>query len=170
MGAPLMGMNEQDARALTYLARRLRTETQGAGQWDEAGTWTYVSKLIGANLAVAVERVTRHAADKEARTPAAIERPFVPDAAVPSSRPEPVPLHLRCRICDKPNHAHRADDHDFEQRADLRRAPDAIHQIVEEAKGRLEQTREPPPAEDRTTGRLRELLPSPAHAAPTEES
>lgn len=153
-----MPTNDQDARALTYLARRLRTETQGAGQWDEAGTWTYVSKLIGANLAIAVERVTRHAADKEARTPAAIERPFVPDAQAAPSRPEPVPVHLRCRVCDKPNHAHTSRDHNFEQRADLKRAPDAIHAIVEEAKGRIEPTTEPPPPPDRTTGKLRELV------------
>lgn len=159
-----MPMNDQDARALTYLARRLRAETQGAGQWDEAGTYTHVSKLVGSQLAIAVERITRHAADKDARTPAAIGRPFVPDAQQPSSRPEQIPNHLRCAVCYQPQARCEAvrsadDDHEFRPATtDLRRAPDAIHAIVEEAKGRLEPMHEPPPPPVRTTGKLRDLM------------
>ena len=141
-----MPMSDQDARALTYLARRLRQETHGARDWDEAGTWTYVSKLIGSNVPLAVERVTRHAADKDARTPAAIDRPFIPDMQQPSSRPEPIPNHLRCAICFKPRgDCERVrfadDDHVFRPATvDLKRSPDAIHTIVTDAKSRLTPT------------------------------
>ena len=75
----MMPTTDRDAQALTYLAKRLREETPGAGRWDEAGIWAQVSKLVGRNLASAVEQVTRHAADPEAKTPAAIHRPFVPE-------------------------------------------------------------------------------------------
>lgn len=75
-----MTTTEQDLRALAYLAQRLRTETHGAKKWDDAGLWPVLKRLEGHNLALTVERVTRHAQDPEARTPAAIERPFIPDA------------------------------------------------------------------------------------------
>lgn len=75
------GTTDQDARALTYLARRLRDETHGCASWDEAGTWAVVRTLIGQNLALTIERVTRHAIDPEAKTPGAIKRPFTPPAA-----------------------------------------------------------------------------------------
>ena len=74
-----MPTNDQDARALTYLACRIRKETKGAREWDEAGTHAVIAELVGHNLAMTVERVTRHAADPEAKTPGAIRRPFVPD-------------------------------------------------------------------------------------------
>lgn len=81
-----MPLTAQDARALTYLARRLRDDTHGAREWDEAGTYAVVSRLIGQHLATSIERVMRHAGDPEARTPAAIERPFLPDPATPGPR------------------------------------------------------------------------------------
>jgi hypothetical protein len=77
----MSGLTDQDARALTHLARRLRTETHGCKDWDEAGTWAVVKALIGQNLALTIERVTRHAIDPEAKTPGAIKRPFLPPAA-----------------------------------------------------------------------------------------
>lgn len=83
-----MTTTDQDARALTYLARRLREETHGCREWDEIGTWAKVRELIGQNLALSMERVMCHATDPEAKTPGAILRPFVP--AKPSERdPEP---------------------------------------------------------------------------------
>jgi hypothetical protein len=72
------GTNDQDARALTYLARRLRTETHGCREWDEAGTYAKVSELTGQNLALTIERVLCHATDPEAKTPGAILRNFTP--------------------------------------------------------------------------------------------
>ena len=73
-----MTTTPRDAQALTYLARRLRDETMGAGAWDEAGTHAVISKLVGQSLAIAAERVLHHAADPKAQTPGAILRPFTP--------------------------------------------------------------------------------------------
>lgn len=81
------GLNEQDARALTYLTKRLRDETHGANTWDEAGIFAVVKGFIGRNLADTIERVTRHAADTEAQTPGAITRPFLPEPVKPTSGP-----------------------------------------------------------------------------------
>jgi hypothetical protein len=85
-----MPLTDRDAQALTYLAMRLRQETHGAGPWDEHGTHAVVAKLVGRNLAVSVEQVTRHAADPEAKTPGAIMRPFTP-AAPTEHRDRPLP-------------------------------------------------------------------------------
>lgn len=73
-----MTTTPRDVQALTYLARRLRDETMGAGAWDEAGTHAVISKLVGQSLAIAAERVLHHAADPKAQTPGAILRPFTP--------------------------------------------------------------------------------------------
>lgn len=81
-----MPTTDQDARALTYLATRLRAETPGAGKWDDAGTYAVIAGLIGQSLAVTIERVVRHAADKDAKTPGAIWRPFVPAAPESGTR------------------------------------------------------------------------------------
>ena len=86
----MSGANERDLRALAYLATRLRTETMGAGKWDDNGIWPILKKLEGQNLAVVIERVTRHAADPEAKTPGAILRPFVPGPAEESRHPYPM--------------------------------------------------------------------------------
>ena len=81
-----MPTTRRDLQALHYLAQRLRDETTGAGKWHDNGLSVVLAKLEGQNLAMTVERVTRHAADPEARTPGAIERPFVPDAPTPGPR------------------------------------------------------------------------------------
>lgn len=86
-----------------------------------------------------------------------------------------LPTYLRCAVCYQPRARCEAvrfadDDHEFRPATtDLKRAPDAIHAIVEEAKGRLEPMTEPPPPADRKTGRLRELMPSPASTPTTTE-
>lgn len=104
-----MPLNEQDARALTYLARRLRHETPGAGDWDEPGIYAVVSSLIGQHLGTSIERVTRHAGDPAAKTPGAIRRPFVPDPqrATPSGVRPAEACHncgrtLTASCCDRP--------------------------------------------------------------------
>jgi hypothetical protein len=136
-----MPTNDQDARALTYLARRLRTETHGAASWDEAGTYSAIAKYVGQNLAETVERVTRHAADPEARTPGALGRPFIPDAQ-PASRRDDTPTHLRCGVCFKPRAnceqvRFADDDHVFEPATtDLKRPADAMATIVTELRNR----------------------------------
>lgn len=82
----MSGLNDQDARALTYLARRLRDETHGCRQWDEAGVFAKLAELKGQNLALTIERVLCHATDPEAKTPGSINRPFLPPK--PSERPK----------------------------------------------------------------------------------
>ena len=81
-----MSTTKRDLQALHYLAQRLREDTHGAGPWHDAGLTPVLARLEGQNLAIVTERVTRHAADKDARTPAAIERPFVPGPPTPGVR------------------------------------------------------------------------------------
>lgn len=99
-----MSLNDQDARALAYLARRLREETRGANTWDERGALSVISKLAGQDLAIIAERVIRHSCDTNAETPGAITRPFVP--AAPSEGPPRAPRpDEACRICGRFLHA-----------------------------------------------------------------
>ena len=94
-----MPVTQRDAQALTYLAGRLREETRGARTWDEHGTYAVVSKFIGQNLATTAEAVLRHAGDVEAKTPGAINRPFLPAAPVVDNRARPPKKHEACRRC-----------------------------------------------------------------------
>ena len=94
-----MPTTDQDARALTYLARRLRDETHGANRWDDAGTYAVIAGLVGQNLAVTIERVIRHAADPDAKTPGAIRRPFTPPGPDMTGPPTPPKAHEACRVC-----------------------------------------------------------------------
>lgn len=93
-----MPTTKRDLAALHYLAQRLRAETYGAGTWHDNGLTTVLDRLEGHNLAITCERVLRHAADADARTPAAIERPFVPGPPVPEVARPPKP-HEACRDC-----------------------------------------------------------------------
>jgi hypothetical protein len=97
----MSGLTDQDARALTYLARRLRAETHGCREWDDAGTYAVIAKLIGQNLAITVERVLCHATDPEAKTPGAISRPFLPPkpSDQPKARPTPLRREEQCSRC-----------------------------------------------------------------------
>lgn len=111
-----MTTTDQDARALTYLARRLRDDTYGCGKWDENGTYAEVSKLVGQNLAVTIERVVAHACDPAAKTPGAIRRPFVPTHDHQTRPRDVAELHSRCQVCSNPEDVCRrlwADDHEF---------------------------------------------------------
>lgn len=105
-----MPTNDRDLQALHYLAKRLRTETMGAGEWHDAGLWAELARHEGHQLAQVIERVTRHAADPEARTPAAMSRPFVPGPPQPEvARPPKAGTHCtNCgrehgNCCDKPS-------------------------------------------------------------------
>lgn len=98
-----MPTTDQDARALAYLAGRLREETSGCREWDQVGTFTIVkAELVGKNLAYAVEAVLCHGTDPDAKTPGAIKRPFLPPK--PSEKPgehaHPPKGHERCRAHD----------------------------------------------------------------------
>ena len=132
-----MPTSDQDARALTYLAKRLRDETHGANHWDEAGIWAHVSKLIGRNLAVTIEQVTRHAADPTAKTPGAIGRPFLPEPVarrtdLPPRRDDECRTHPgewadTCRACASETKGGEAYGHDDTQPA-TGWTPDRIRQ------------------------------------------
>ena len=100
-----MTTTEQDARALAYLAGRLREDTYGAGKWDAPGIWTEVSALIGQNLAVTIERVCRHAADPDAKTPGAIRRPYTPGPPEAKRELDVAPVRTRCAVCGLPERA-----------------------------------------------------------------
>lgn len=115
-----MPTTKRDLQALHYLAQRLREETRGAGKWHDNGLTAVLSKLEGHNLAITIERVCRHAADAEAKTPGAIDRPFVPEAATPGPRQpakagqdecrQHVGEHAgACRLCAVGNITHPAD-------------------------------------------------------------
>lgn len=116
-----MTTTKRDLQALHYLAQRLRADTHGAGPWHDNGLAAVLAKLEGHNLAITIERVTRHAADPEARTPAAIERPFVPEPQKPPVR-QPAKAGSRdecrhhrgeyadaCRLCAVEQYTHPAD-------------------------------------------------------------
>lgn len=100
-----MPTTDQDARALAYLARRLRADAN-LPPWDEHGTFSVIAKHVGSNLDSIAERVIRHALDRHARTPGAINRPWSPPA--PSERPARPPRPAEaCATCGR--HMHAAD-------------------------------------------------------------
>lgn len=109
-----MPTNDQDLRALTYLARRLRDETHGCAQWDEAGTFAVLKDTLGGqHLLTACQRVLGHATDPAAKTPGAIKRPFTPEPTVapPRQRFDP---RLVCTVCAQSEAVCReAGDHRF---------------------------------------------------------
>lgn len=94
-----MPVTDQDARALAYLARRIRQDAD-APRWDQAGIDATITKLVGRGLVSSIERVTRHAADPKAQTPGAILRPFVPEATV-DGPPQPPRVGEHCHTCGR---------------------------------------------------------------------
>ena len=105
---------DQDLRALTYLARRLRDETLGCAQWDEAGTFACLkAELAGQNLLISAQRVLAHATDRDAKTPGAIKRPFTPEPTSATARMPYDPRKI-CTVCNQPEAKCRAaGDHEF---------------------------------------------------------
>ena len=140
-----MPVTEQDARAIAYLAGRLREDTHGANRWDSPGIWAEVSPLIGQNLAVTIERVTRHAQDPDAKTPGAIRRPYVPGPPENRRELEHLAPEDRCGICAKSHYDCDRNpwaDHKFEP--DFRPTRDVdISPVVAELKGHLEPMKTP---------------------------
>lgn len=108
-----MPTNDQDARALTHLACRIRADTPGAAKWDDNGTYAVIAELIGQSLTVTCERVIRHASDKDARTPGAIRRPFVPPPPPEAAQRETWDRGDSCSVCSKTRDRCRRDDHEF---------------------------------------------------------
>jgi hypothetical protein len=100
-----MTTTTRDAQALTYLATRLREETHGCGKWDQNGTYSVISELVGLSLTDTLNRIIGHALDPEARTPGAIKRPFVPKVSTDPSRPTPPKVDEACRACGRRMHS-----------------------------------------------------------------
>lgn len=73
-----MTVQLDDAKVFTYLARRLRKETYGCAEWDEAGTYAVIREFVGHTYSETLHLVVGHAMDPAARTPGAMRRPFVP--------------------------------------------------------------------------------------------
>lgn len=95
-----MPTTDQDARALAYLVERIRIETNG-NRWDKPGIDAVLAKLVGKSLVPSIERVIRHAADPDAKTPGAILRPFVPAGVAIDTPPQPPRKHEACRVCGR---------------------------------------------------------------------
>lgn len=95
-----MPVNDRDLSALEHLAYRIREETYGCKPWDRQGTHVvFARELKGKHLATAIELVTTHAVDPEAKTPAAITRPFTPAPAATPRHTHPPKRRDEC-----PNH------------------------------------------------------------------
>lgn len=113
-----MAVNDRDVSALEHLAYRIREDTYGLKPWDRQGTHViFARELTGRHLLTAIETVVAHASDPEAKTPAAITRPFLPNVprtAPPSPQPGP---DDRCTTCSKTKELCQAvtfPDHEFE--------------------------------------------------------
>lgn len=92
------GVTDQDLPVLVALARRLRQETYGCGEWQEPGIVVAVRDMVGWNYATAVEQILRRATDPDARTPKAMLHQMA-SAQLPSEKPQyagPVKPHDEC--------------------------------------------------------------------------
>ncbi len=79
-------MDDQEMRAIAFLAMRVRKATHGAGPWDEPGVMTNLRKVQQQGLAHTIENVIRHAADPKVKSPGVIASSFKP-----AKLPEPQP-------------------------------------------------------------------------------
>lgn len=85
-----MPVEATDVPQFVSLAERLRRETHGCKVWDRQGAdVVFARELVGMNFRTALELVIAHAGDPEAKTPAAITRPFKPEAPAPRKRVGP---------------------------------------------------------------------------------
>jgi hypothetical protein len=95
-----MSIDDQELRALAFLALRVRKATNGAGPWDEPGLMANLRKLQTRNLHLTIEHVLRHAADPAAKSPGVLLGSFTPEAPkaggghwMPPKRDEECPKH-----------------------------------------------------------------------------
>jgi hypothetical protein len=90
-----MSINDRDLSALEHLAYRIREDTPGCKTWDREGCHVvFARELKGKHLLTALEIVTRHAADPEAKTPGSITRKFLPETTKPAATTEKCPDHI----------------------------------------------------------------------------
>jgi hypothetical protein len=94
-----MSIDDQELRALAFLALRVRRATPGAGPWDENGLMANLRKIANRNLHMTIEHVLRHAADPKAKTPGVIQGSHTPAAPVADKRAHPPKRHEACPRC-----------------------------------------------------------------------
>lgn len=103
-GGAAVPMTQTDGQALTHLIRTIRTQTPGAGTWDEAGILAALRKVSHLSLTEVIGVAVRAAENPDLKTPAAIGNPGTevwrpappkPAAFVPTPRDE------YCELCGK---------------------------------------------------------------------
>lgn len=134
-----MSIDDQELRAIQFLAERIRKNTPGAGLWDSAGFAANLRKLAGRNLHMTVEHVIRHAADPNAKTPGVLLGAYTPEAPSSAGKPHPPKAKDQCRRCGLPKpcaceREQLAYDHNLEPHRE-HIADDAITAALASAKG-----------------------------------
>lgn len=94
-----MPIDDQELRAIQFLAERVRKSTSGAAPWDSAGLTSNLRKLASRNLHMTIEHVMRHAADPAAKTPGVLAGGYTPDAPTSSGIPRPPKRAEQCPRC-----------------------------------------------------------------------
>lgn len=92
-------IDDQELRAIQFLAERVRKATSGAAPWDSAGLAANLRKLADRNLHMTIEHVLRHAADPAAKTPGVLAGAYTPPAPTSAGRPHPPRKHEQCTRC-----------------------------------------------------------------------
>lgn len=93
-----MPIDDQELRAIAFLALRVRRATPGAGPWDEDGLITNLRKIANRNLHLTIEHVLRHAADSAAKSPGVLVGRFTPEAPK-TERAHPPKRNEQCPRC-----------------------------------------------------------------------
>lgn len=163
----MVTLTDQDLRALTYAAIRVRQGVPGASRWDEQGTYANIAKVRDRSYAEVNMAVTRAAADRDVENPGVIPSNgshWQESAAVRSYIPHIVAPEHRCGICSKAREKCARervadDDHAFEPATSK---PPRINVAATVAALKAEVVPTAPPPPTRTLAeRVAELPPDP---------
>ena len=142
-----MPVTDQDARALAYLAARMRP--YGARRWDEPGIVAAIAKVKHLGLADVALAVVHAADDRDLETPAPIGN--VRSSCWRERNPNRPPEHKpyvrehTCGVCGFPEtecKARWSEDHDFEQMGSIPPLDkDEAVEVVTELKNHLQPMR-----------------------------
>lgn len=94
-----MSIDDQELRAIQFLAERVRKATSGAAPWDSAGLVANLRKLTDRNLHMTIEHVMRHAADPKAKNPGVLAGSYTPPAPTSTGIPRPPKRAKQCSRC-----------------------------------------------------------------------
>lgn len=103
-GGAAVPLTQSDAHAIAHLVRSIRTQTPGAGSWDEAGIIAALKKVKALHLAEVVGAAVRAAENPDLRTPAAIGNPGTEVWRLAPPKPVayvPTPREEFCELCGK---------------------------------------------------------------------